>query len=199
MANEYLSNLITDLCSRTEANSITPAALGNVLQQMVSAIDSIGSQQTLVQEGEFYFGSLKGVRVPGATETELIMNEEGVHYNSTRELIQVGIADGSPFITALVDCMVCITGQVNLQPVSSYSADRVLRWFKIDEEGERYADSIMTTHFTGVTQIFNIPVNYSCMMFAGQTLYLTAYASGSNESIVSENSRINIHAYSKSV
>ena len=198
MSQQSLTALITNLRSQTEANSITPEILGNVLQQMVNEIGNVEAAQTAARDGEFLFASLQGVRVPGATETELLINSAKVDYNTLRALLTIGTSDGVPIITATRDCIVQITGQVNLQPAGSYTSDRVLRWFKYDGEGERYADCVLATHFTGTTQIFNVPINYSCYMSAGESLHLTAYASGSNESIVSENSRINIHAYLES-
>ena len=198
MSQQSLTALITNLRTQTEANSITPEILGNVLQQMVTEIGNVEAAQVAARDGEFFFGGIAGVRVAGATETELHIDSSKVDYNTLRALISVGQSDGVPIITALRDCIVQITGQVNLQPAGSYTSDRVLRWFKYDSEGERYADCVMTTHFTGTTQIFNVPINYSCLMTAGESLHLTAFASGSNESIISENSRINIHAYLKS-
>ena len=198
MSQQSLTALITNLRTQTEANSITPEILGNVLQQMVTEIGNVEAAQVAARDGEFFFGGIAGVRVAGATETELHIDSSKVDYNTLRALISVGQSDGSPIITALRDCIVQITGQVNLQPAGSYTSDRVLRWFKYDSEGERYADCVMTTHFTGTTQIFNVPINYSCLMTAGESLHLTAFASGSNESIISENSRINIHAYLQS-
>lgn len=198
MSQQTLTALITNLRSQTEANSITPEILGNVLQQMVDEIGNVEAAQTAARDGEFCFASFQGVRVPGATETELVISPEGVDYDTLRALLQISTEVGNPIIKAKRDCVVQITGQVNLQPAGSYTSDRVLRWFKFDSDGERYADCVMATHFTGTTQIFNVPINYSCYMRAGESLHLTAYASGSNESIVSENSRINIHAYLKS-
>lgn len=198
MSQQSLTALVTNLRSQTETNSITPEILGNVLQHIVDEVGEIEAAQTAAQNGEFLFASLKGVRVPGATETEIVVNGSEVDYNTLSALLSFSSTDGTPILTAKRDCIVQITGQVNLQPGSSYTSDRVLRWFKVDGEGERYADSVMTTHFTGSTQIFNVPVNYSCFMEAGEVLHLTCFASGSNESIVSENSRINVHAYLKS-
>ena len=198
MSQQSLTALITNLRTQTEANSITPEILGNVLQQIVTEIGNVEAAQVAARDGEFFFGSIAGVRVLGATETDLHIDSSKVDYNTLRALISVGQSDGAPIITALRDCIVQITGQVNLQPAGSYTSDRVLRWFKYDSAGERYADSVMTTHFTGTTQIFNVPINYSCLMAAGEALHLTAFASGSNESIISENSRINIHAYLQS-
>lgn len=195
MALTQLNQLVTALRTQTEENSISPEMLGNVLQRMVDEINVAQSLIAAAQTGEFFFGGVCGVTVPGATETMLHMDNEQVDYNSTVSLISVGQTDGDAVVTAIRDCIVVITGQINMQPSGSYTSDRILHWFKYDDEGERYADSIMTTHYTGNTQIFNIPVNYSCYMMAGQTLYLSAFASGSNETLISEKSRLNIHAY----
>lgn len=183
--------LIDALRSKTEPASITPSTLADVLQQIHDEMPTptAGSVQ------EFFFGNIQGMTVPGATETELHVGDN-VDYNNCGTLLHVNYEDGRPIITGVTDCIVIITGQVNMQPSTSYTSDRVLRWFKFDDEGERYADSVMTTHYTGVTQIFNIPIDYSCRLLPGQTLHLTAFASGSADTVISANSRINIHAYS---
>ena len=74
MSQQSLTALITNLRSQTEANSITPEILGNVLQQMVDEIGNVEAAQTAARDGEFLFASLQGIRVPGAAETELLIN-----------------------------------------------------------------------------------------------------------------------------
>ena len=115
MSQQSLTALITNLRTQTEANSITPEILGNVLQQMVTEIGNVEAAQVAARDGEFFFGGIAGVRVVGATETELHIDSSKVDYTTLRALVSVGQSDGSPIITALRDCIVQITGQVNLQ------------------------------------------------------------------------------------
>lgn len=186
MSKESTRALIENLRAKTASASITPTNLGDVLLAMIDEISTSGGNSSL-----YCFGHLASATVPGARETELRMGDVDINEVNAYLDINFDVA-GKAIITAKEDCLVQITGQVNLQPTTSVTTDRVLRWFKLDYDGERYADSIMTTHFTGATQIFNIPIDYSCYMTAGETLHLTAFASGSNDSIISANSRINI-------
>lgn len=187
MSKETTRALIENLRAKTASASITPTNLGDVLLAMMDEISTSGGSSSSL----YCFGHLAGVTVPGAKETELMMGD--VDASDVYGILDINFSTANKaIITAKEDCLVQITGQINLQPTTSVTTDRVLRWFKLDYDGERYADSIMTTHFTGATQIFNIPIDYSCYMTAGETLHLTAFASGSNDSIISANSRINI-------
>lgn len=186
MSKETTRALIENLRAKTASASITPTNLGDVLLAMIDEIATSGGISSL-----YCFGHLASATVPGARETELRMGDVDINEVNAYLDINFDVA-GKAIITAKEDCLVQITGQVNLQPTTSVTTDRVLRWFKLDYDGERYADSIMTTHFTGATQIFNIPIDYSTYMAGGETLHLTAFASGSNDSIISANSRINI-------
>ena len=64
----------------------------------------------------------------------------------------------------------------------------LLRWFRLDEKGERYAGAVITTHFTGTTQIFSVPVSYSVHMDAGDTLNLVHYSSTGSTNISANSS-----------
>ena len=64
----------------------------------------------------------------------------------------------------------------------------LLRWFRLDEDGERYAGAVITTHFTGTTQIFSVPVSYSVHMDAGDTLNLVHYSSTGSTNISANSS-----------
>ncbi len=192
MSVANINTLIQNLRSQTAVNSVSPDSLGVILKAITDEIERTAGLVHNAQSGMFYFGSIKGVTVEGATETELVAAD--CQYRTIDSCIVVSESEG-PIIRATRDCIVHVTGQIGLQPVGSYTSDRVLRWYKLDDDGERYADSIMTTHYTGTTQIFNIPIDYSCMMFAGQSLHLTAYCSSAHQTQVSENSRLNVQAY----
>lgn len=194
--SQAITNLISSLRSQTQPNSITPEVLGNVLQQMANEIDRIQGIQSAASVGEYLFASIHGTTVTGAHETELYIESSKIDFDSCNALIWFNDEpDDCGIITAEEDCYVHITGQINMQPSGSYTSDRVLRWFKYDEDGERYCDSVMTTHYTGTTQIFNIPIDYSCYLLQGQSLHLTCFASGSNDTLISSNSRINVQAF----
>ncbi len=192
MSVANINTLIQNLRSQTAVNSVSPDSLGSILQAITDEIERTAGLVHNAQSGMFWFGKIKGATIEGATETELVA--EDVDYRTVDSCIEISYEEG-PIIRATRECIVHVTGQIGLQPIGSYASDRVLRWFKLDSDGERYADSIMTTHFTGTTQIFNVPIDYSCILFEGQTLHLVAYCSSAHQTQVSENSRLNIQAY----
>lgn len=188
MSYSTVKSKIDALRAKTTANSITPESLGSILQDILDE-QSTGSQR----KEDFLFANIQGLTVEGSVETELHVGSD-IDYQTNNHLLRLGNAgQNEPIFVASQSCIVQITGQISLQPISSYTSDRVLRWFVIDGDGERVNTSIMTTHFTGNTQIFNVPINYSTYLNAGETLHLTAYASGSNGTLISSNSRINVH------
>ena len=63
-----------------------------------------------------------------------------------------------------------------------------LRWFRLDEDGERYAGAVITTHFTGTTQIFSVPVSSSVELEAGATLNPVHYSSTGSTNISANSS-----------
>ena len=184
--------LIANLRAQSEVGSITPASLADVLSQMMAEIRQAA---TSTLEGEFAFANLTGMTAEGAVETEIPVDSDSIAVNSLLEYATLGANAQSPLLTAKRDCLVQITGHITLQPIDSYAADRVIRFFKLDDEGERYADCIMTTHFTGATQIFNVPLNYSTILSPDQTIHLISYCSSNHGTRISANSHINIHVY----
>lgn len=64
----------------------------------------------------------------------------------------------------------------------------LLRWFRLEGDGERYAGAVTTTHFTGTTQIFSVPVSFSVKMDAGDTLNLVHYSSTGSTNISTNSS-----------
>ena len=188
MSYATVKSKIDALRAKTAANSITPESLGAILQDILDVQSS-----TSQKKEEFVFANIQGLTVDGSVETELYVSSDKEYHNNTELLLFGNKDNGEPIFKTLKDCRVEITGQINMQPVNSTTSDRVLRWFVIDGDGERIHSCIITTHFTGNTQIFNVPINYSTFLRAGETLHLTAYASGSGGTLISNNSRINVH------
>lgn len=182
-----LSQKITVFRGKNEANSISPDYLGGILQDIIDVLALSSAAGT-----EYIAGNIQGCTTDGGAEQPLYMGDNITFRNNSQLLTIESPNDGDAMFYAKKDCLVHITGQINLQPVNSATTDRVLHWYKLDEDGERVADNVITTHFTGTTQIFNIPINHMVYLNQGEFLYLVAYTSGSSQTLISDNSHINV-------
>ena len=187
MSYATVKSKIDALRAKTAANSITPESLGAILQDILDVQSS-----TSQKKEEFVFANIQGLTVDGSVETELYVSSDKEYHNNTELLLFGNKDNGEPIFKTLKDCRVEITGQINMQPVNSATTDRVLHWYTLDEDGERVSDNVITTHFTGTTQIFNIPINHMVRLNQGEFLYLVAYTSGSSQTLISDNSHINV-------
>ncbi len=182
-----LSQKITVFRGKNEANSISPDYLGGILQDIIDVLALSSAAGT-----EYIAGNIHGCTTEGGAEYPLFMGDNIIYRNNTQLLSIESSEDGNAMFYAKKACLVHITGQINMQPVNSATTDRVLHWYTLDEDGERVSDNVITTHFTGTTQIFNIPINHMVYLNQGEFLYLVAYTSGSSQTLISDNSHINV-------
>lgn len=189
-----LNQMITIFRATTVDRSITPDSLGAILQKIVDAIPEKAETPTTpaIPSGssyaEYCFGTLSQL-VTSATVEQTLMFDTVAYRTSNPKLATFHTkGEDGPLLTAQQPCIVEVRGFVTMRATDSYTADRILRWFRLDEDGERYAGAIITTHFTGTTQIFSVPVSYSVKMDAGDTLSLVHYSSSGTTSISANSS-----------
>lgn len=202
MTKDEIQNLITALSNQSAANSITPAMLANILKEMNDKIgDSDPLTSTPVQLPSYsaypvnwFMGHLYSKISSPTVEEEICVSDDDTDQNYG-SLIDINDCDESkPLVRAVRDCWVEITGFITMRAMDSYTADRILRMYIINSDGERVNAQVNTVHFTGTTQIFSVPICYMARLWKNEILHLTHYSSSGTTSI-SANSWLNIKAY----
>ena len=190
MINSEIQTLINRLGLQTAAGSISPSMVATILGKLLEAIPEGGTAPSTpsASHQECIFGTLAPL-VSVAT-TEQTMKFDTISFKSQDTVLAQfhTKGDDGPLLTAKQACLVEVQGFVTMRATDSYTADRILRWFRLDEEGERYDGAVITTHFTGTTQIFSVPVSFSVKMDAGDTLNLVHYSSTGSTNISANSS-----------
>lgn len=207
MTQEEITELINDFASTTIPNSITPMSVATILHEMNLKIEDPKEEEPKPEEPivlptvasaipeEWFMGRLIAKNTSATVEQELCVGDIDTDEMSGKLVRFNSCDDSEPLIKANQRCWVEITGFVTLRATDSYTADRILRIFIINAEGERVFSQSNTVHFTGTTQIFSVPICYNAHLAAGDVLHLTHYSSSGTSSI-SANSWLNIKVHS---